>query len=574
MGEILAAMVAFVAFSEFALDLEVRPIWTTLVVIVDVALIALFGMWLALRFWVQREEKLGAFIVSHWLDILIFGACVGIFFLAPRAAAVPVCIRLTFAGLFSIASGTVGRRFKLNRLRPSQTLALSFLGLIGAGAVLLTFPAATVDGQGATLTDAVFTMASATSVTGLIVQDTGTYWTPFGLGVLIFVMQTGAIGIMVLAASFAVLVGGRLPMDQQEGLEEAGFGNLLDLNTLEGLKRLILSITAATLAIEFLGGLLMFGGWALGLMELRPEYDTWGRALFWCMFHSISAFCHAGFSLEPDSLSSFVRNPFVGGLFALLITLGAVGFPVLADLVPRRDHSGKLHLTPRRLWRQFHIQTKVVIAATLVLNVFGMVTWLFFEYDRSLRGLSAFHKVAASLFQSISLRSAGFNTIDIGAIGAPMLVISLLLMFIGSAPASTGGGVRVTTATVVLLSVRTMLRGREDVEVFGRTLPKTLVYRSIAIVLAGGFFAGLLTIVVLATQTHLPLDKLLFETMSAYGTVGLSMGVTSELDTTGRWVMSLAMYVGRVGPLTMALAVGERLSAKTYRYPEGRMAVG
>ncbi|MCP4501786.1 MAG: Trk family potassium uptake protein [Deltaproteobacteria bacterium] len=567
-------LISFVAVAEFALSPAEDFHLQNALTVVNMCLVSGFLAWVSLHYYVGRRIWLD-FFVEQRVNILLVVISLILSAFSPRAGGVCVVARLLLSGAqLSLQKIFGGQSQRVARLSPSRTLALSFAALISIGAALLMVPAATTDGLGASLTDAIFTTSSATSVTGLVVQNTGTYWTPFGLGVLLLVMQTGAIGIMVLAAAFAVLVGGRLPSMQLGSLDEAGFGTLQDLNSVEGLKSLVLSITAATVVIELIGALLLFTLWGVGGMPLDAPYDTPLMAAWWCMFHSISAFCHAGFSLESDSLMRWASNPAVNVLFMSLITLGALGFPVLADLWPKRDPQERWVLHPQRMWRRFHIQTKVVLVATAVLNLGGMLFFLFFEYDGALHGLSVFGKLNAASFQSVTLRSAGFNTVPWSGISGSTLLFSLVWMFIGSAPASTGGGIRMTTAMVVLMAVRAMLRGRDDVELFGRRLPQSIVYRSIAILLVAAGLITFFAICILATQTHLPFDKLLFETMSAFGTVGLSMGITADLDTTGRWLMSAAMYVGRVGPLTMALAIGARMSHRDHRYPEGKIAVG
>jgi trk system potassium uptake protein TrkH len=565
-------VVSLVIGAEFALDLDQNPRLQDAVIVTDIFLVTAYTLWVALSAWENRERFL-PWLVEERLNIILVLLAVGLMAWVPRAGLIGVVTRLVIAGI-AWAMGTRGGRAasRVSNFSPSQTLALSFLGLIGVGAVFLLLPAATADGLGTSLTDAIFTMSSATSVTGLIVPDTGTYFSNFGLAVILVVMQTGAIGIMILAASFAVLVGGRLPFRGEASVvEEAGFHEVQDIGTVEGIKRLALSVTGLTLVIEAIGVAFLYFFWATDLMPLRPQYDNPKSALWWCVFHSISAFCHAGFSLEPDSLMAWQENQLVTGVFMVLITLGAFGFPVLADIFRRGSWTGRSF---QMIGGRWHIQTRVGLVATFSLNLLGMLATLFFEYDQSLAGLSIPAKINASLFQSITTRSAGFNTVDIGAITMPTLIVFVAFFFIGSAPASTGGGIRITTAAVVLLAVRAMLRGRDDVEVFGRTLPKSIVYRSIAIVLIGGGLLTGMTILVVATQDHLSFEKLLFESASAFGTVGLSMGITSELDAVGKWLIAILMYIGRVGPLTLALAVGERAVPKGYRYPEGRMAVG
>jgi trk system potassium uptake protein TrkH len=571
-----AILVTLIVAAEFGTVLEQQRLLLAAVTALDIVLVGAFLVYVgvgALR--ARRARALAAWMIARRVDLLLLAICIGTVWFEPRAAVIPIVMRIVVDVVSrAIARGRERRTAGAPALRPARALALSFIGLITGCALLLILPAATVDGQGATLTDAFFTASSATSVTGLVVQDTGSYWTNFGLIVILVTIQVGAIGIMVLAAAFAVLVGGRLPGSQQEGLSEAGFGDLVNLSTIDGLKQLTVSVTGLTLAIEGVGALVIYAMWAVGWLELREAYDSWDTALWWSVFHSISAFCHAGFSLEPDSLVAWRDHYVFNIVMILLITLGAVGFPVLADLLPRRGRKMAASRGLHGVWHRFHMQTKVVLLMTLVLNVIGMIAYLYFEYDRSLDGLSVPSKVMAALFQSVSTRSAGFNTVDIGVIAIPTMFVCVVWFFIGSAPGSTGGGVRVTTATVVVMAVRAMLRGRDDVELFGRTLPKSIVYRSISIVLIAGLLCATFLVMTTASQEHLPLDKLIFETISAFGTVGLSMGVTSELDTSGRWLMTVLMYFGRVGPLTLALAVGERVGTRRYRYPEGRLAVG
>lgn len=561
----------FCVLSEFFVDLKSYPVWLEVVRWVNVVMLALFVAVLALRA-VQNRRQISRWAAGEVVNIAIGGAAFILLFTVPRAGVLAIGFRVVLSALDWLFSTELGRKaLEFKELRPSQSLALSFLGLIAFGSALLLFPAATVDGKGASLVDAAFTMSSATSGTGLAVQDTGSYFTVFGLLVLLFVIQVGSIGIMVFAASFAVLVGGRLPGHEAATLEEAGFGDLLDVSTVEGMRRLIYSVTLATLVIEIFGALSLTLCWATGLLELRPQYDNLPGAIWWASFHSISGFCHAGFSLEPDSLTKWVADPLICGIFVVLITLGGVGFPVMADLYPNRKRG---NLSWRAWWRRLHIQTRVVLLATAIFYAVGTMTFLYFEYNGALAGMSVMTKINAAFFQSVSLRSAGFNTIDFSLVSFPTVIIASFFMFVGTAPASTGGGVRLTTIAVMLMAVRAMLRNREDVELMGRRLPKDIVYRSFSVVLiASAMIVGFL-IFLGATQPSLRMEQQIFEAFSAFGTVGLSMGATGELDTTGKWLVTLLMYFGRVGPITLALAVGEKIGNREHTYPTGRIAVG
>ncbi|MFZ9887079.1 MAG: TrkH family potassium uptake protein [Myxococcota bacterium] len=562
----------FVVGSEALIDLSAATLHGQIVVALDVAVVVGFAVWTAMRTLRVDLATLRDFLREERVNLLLIALSLMLLPLAPRVSAAVVIARLAFSLAAGALNTALGRRaVAFANLRPPLAVAVSFLGMIGMGTVLLMFPAATRDGHGASLVDAAFTISSATSVTGLVVQDTGTYWSPFGLAVISLWIQFGAIGIMALAAAFAVFAGGRLPVRTMEGLDALGMGGMIELSTVAGLKRLIIAITGATLVIEFVGGLMLFGLWALGWMPLPPEYDSLGGAIWWSLFNSLSAFCHAGFVLSADSLVPYASNTLVNLVFLVLITLGGFGFAVIADL--QQPELWRRYRQPRRLWQGMHIQTRMVLIATLVLNLAGMLAFLVFEYDGAMSHLGLIGKLNAALFQSVTLRSAGFNTIDIAALAAPSVVVCMLFMFIGSGPGSTGGGVRVTTAYVVVMAIRAMLRGRDEVEAFGRTLPKVIVYRSISIVLIAGLLVAVFLIALSWTQT-VHYDRNAFETMSAFGPVGVSMGVPSELDSVGKWLIAILMYFGRVGPLTLALAIGERATPRTYRYPEGRVAVG
>jgi len=567
-GAILVAC-AFVIFAEFFWDLRADATMRVAVSVVDLLLVVGFAGFVGFRAALSTDKR--SFFVEHRIDILLLAVSIIVAVMAPRAGAIGVILRIAIFETRELLDRTLlGRASALLRLRPSQALAVSFAALIAMGSFLLLLPAATQNGAGLSLTDAAFTIASATSVTGLVVVDTGSTFSTFGLVVILVTIQIGAIGIMVLAAAFAVLVGGRVASSSRETLTEAGFGEMVDVGTAVGLRRLVFSVTFMTLAIELIGALALYACWITNIMELDAAYDTPLAALWWCAFTAISAFTHAGFSLDASNAMRFVSNVPVNIVVVWLIFVGSLGFPVIADLTTRRSLKNR---GLRGLWRAFHLQTRVVLIASVVLAAVGTLAFLFFEFDGALAGLSIPTKVMSSFFHSMSARSAGFNTVSLNDLTTPTVIVFVILFFIGSAPGSTGGGVRVTTFAVVVMSVRAMLRGRDDVELLGRTLPKVIVYRSIAIVLVAGAILAVLLVLMTATQS-LPFEKLLFETFSAFGTVGLSMGITGELDGIGRWILTIAMYFGRVGPLTLALAVAERQTSRAYRYPEGRVAVG
>jgi len=459
------------------------------------------------------------------------------------------------------------------QLKPSQTLALVFGGIIVVGTGILMLPASTADGHGTNFYDAFFTMTSSVSQTGLTVLDTGSFFSVFGQVIILIGMQIGGLGIMILSGAFAVLVGGQLPARQAVGLGSLGAteGMMAQRsNSGEEMRWLFASIAKTTLWFEALGVLVFYVLWLTGLLDLPSRFDNPGGALWWSVFHSVSGFCQGGFTLTPDSLSRWVANPAVNLTFIILITVGGLGFYVTGDLARSNWKEIK---SPRMLWKRLQLHTKIVLATSLFMNMIGALVYLFFEYDKSLSHLDPGTKVLASAFQAVTLRSAGFNTVPIEMIAAPTVLLALVFMFIGSGPGSTGGGIRVTTACISVASLRAMVFGRKEVEIFGHTIPQGTVYKSMSVIFIYALLVSVALIVVTANESG-SFDVLAFEVMSACGTVGLSMGATKELNEAGKVMTSVMMYIGRVGPLTIALAFAEKVDARSYRYAEEPLDVG
>jgi trk system potassium uptake protein len=554
---LLFLLVALILPLEFFYDLKKEPLLLQIVTALDIVLLFTFFVILGLRAYRKRAFILDV-IIDNKADVAYL--LVIVFFLfAVRLAAGLVIVRLLIAFLMRSLETRRGARLLASlNLRPSQTLALSFVGLIMTGTLLLTFPAATTDGKGASFINALFSMTSASCVAGLAVYDLGLDFTRFGQAVILFGMQAGGLGIMVLSAAFAVLVGGSIPSRRQ-----AGLGEVLDISTPEGLRSLIRSVTAATVITEFVGALVLFILW----QDYIPKASD---RLWWAIFHAVSAFCNCGLSLSSNNLEPFVNQPLVCIIFMILITIGGIGFFVISDLTnPDVWRVKKIGA----IWNRLQIQTKIVLTATVILDCAGMLLFLFFEYDGALHGLSVDSKIIASLFHSISLRSAGFNVVSLTHIAGPTVIFSIAFMFIGASPGSTGGGIKTTTAAVSVMALRAMLRGREEVELLGRRLPSSIVSRSLSVFLVALMVVFVFLTLLLATQP-IRFENLFFETVSAFGTVGLSMGTTHLLDNTGKLLIVCVMYVGRIGPLTLALAVGERRMAQGYRLPKGRIAIG
>lgn len=442
--------------------------------------------------------------------------------------------------------------------KPAKLLALSFLSIICLGTLFLTFPWATPKEEpGGGFVDALFTATSATCVTGLIVQDTPTYFSRFGQTVILMLIQIGGLGIMTISTSMALIFGRSMSMRGRRAMQE-----VMDAAHPRDLREILLYVVRMTFIAELAGFLLLLARW-------RTELGGIARGAYWALFHSVSAFCNAGFSLFSDSLIGYRGDLAVNAIVVGLIVLGGIGFVVVSDVL-RMD---VLRKGPRRAIFRISLHTRLALLVTFLLLSAGTISLFFFEFDNILLRMPISEKLLTAFFQSVTPRTAGFNTVDIASLNKVSQLLLIILMFIGASPGSTGGGIKTTTFGVLVLSVRSMLLGRREVEAAGRTIPREIVYKATSIVVIS-FSVVVLFLILLLFMEEAPFLDLLFETMSAFGTVGLSMGVTSNLTTPGKLAIILLMFTGRIGPLTLALAVGERARRATYRYPDGRVMVG
>ncbi len=444
-------------------------------------------------------------------------------------------------------------------LSPSQFLAFSFAGIILAGGVLLSLPFAAAPGRHVSILDAFFTSVSAVCVTGLISVDTPVDLSLFGQIVVLLLIQAGGLGYMTLSTVFAAALGRSVTLQERLTLQEA-----LNVQNMEGLVRFARTVLRLTLAFELAGALILALNWwpTLGL----------GRALWYGLFHAVSAFNNAGFALWSDSLISWRGDVVVNAVVTALIIAGGLGFFVWAELLGGRKHEIK---------RSVH--TRLVLAATAALLVGGTVAFLALEWfnPATLAPLSLKDKLLTAWFQSVTARTAGFNTIDIGAMTVPSLFVMMALMFIGASPGSTGGGVKTSTFAITLAALWATVRGQDDTVVFKRRLAPELVAKAFFVSLIAFVTMNGVAWLLLLTEGR-DLLKTLFETVSAFGTVGLSMGengapvsLSAFFSPIGKVLVMLIMFVGRLGPLTLAIAVARRSAAQAkLRYPEGKILVG
>ena len=451
------------------------------------------------------------------------------------------------------------------RRRPIQLLAISFVLMISLGTVLLILPAATADGRGAPIVDALFTSTSAVCVTGLIVRDTQFFWSRFGQWIILALVQLGGLGIMTFSASVIALLGGRLGMYGRQTMGEV-VDDSRDIDIAHSLRYILLF----TLLAEALGFAVLFLHW---LNRTARPID----ALFNALFHAVSAFCNAGFSVFSTNLVAFRTDVVVNLTVIGLVVLGGLGFSVVHEVFNRGNLRAWLWRLARRPGSspvpRLSVHAFLVFRMSALLLLAGAILFFFFEYDNALAQLPLGGKFLASLFQSVTPRTAGFNTIPFDGVKPITLFIVVLLMLIGASPGGTGGGVKTSTVAVLFLTLRNLVAGRAEVEVRGRSIGRDTVYRAAAITIGAGTILALVFAALLVTE-QLPFLDLLFEAASAFGTVGLSTGVTPLLSVPGKLSIILLMYIGRLGPLTLALAMRARSSRLSLQYPQARVIVG
>jgi trk system potassium uptake protein TrkH len=445
---------------------------------------------------------------------------------------------------------------------PSRGLAsplsvpFGFLLLIALGTLLLLLPASNQQDGFTPLLTALFTAASAVTVTGLVVVESATYWSPLGQAVLWVLILVGGMGWLTLAGFLLVILGQRITLPQRLALREplgtAQIGEVI---------RLVRNTMLSFMAFQMVGAVLL----TLHFHDLFTW--SWPKALGQGLFHAVSGFTNAGFTILPDSvsLSLFSGDLTVLTVMGLLILLGGLSFPVMADMLRLRRFS------------RFSLDTKIVLVGSVALWLLGALVIFAFESSepRTLGLIGVLDQVVNAAFHSISARSGGFSTVDVGAMVPATAFFVTGLMFVGSASASVGGGIRLNTLGVLVATVSAALRGRRNITLFRREVAQDQVHRAIAVVTVAGAFVFLLAFVLTFTESHQEFIDLFFEVVSAIGTVGLSRGVTPELTAVGKLLIISAMALGRMGPLMLALALAQREQAvPLYRNPRERVKIG
>ena len=438
----------------------------------------------------------------------------------------------------------LNKKFKLNAV---QVLVIGFAIVILTGALLLTLPISSADGTPTSFIDSLFTSTSATCITGLITLDTATHWSTFGKVVIITLIQVGGLGFMAFTTLFALILGKKITLKQRLIMQEA-----MNTFSIQGLVSMMRYILIFTFSVEFIGAMLLS-------TQFIPMFGV-SKGIAFSFFHSISAFCNAGFDLMGNfsSLTGVYDNSVIILTIGSLIIVGGIGFSVWVDIYKNKD------------LKKLSLHSKLVLSMTAILIVGGAILMFIFEFNNpnTMGPMGAKDKILSSVFAAVTPRTAGFNSISTSDMTLAGRSLTIILMFVGASPGST------STAGILLMTVICVIRGREDTEIFKKRINKDLVYKAFTIVtLSLGIVIGV-TMILSITEVGASLEYLIYEVVSAFGTVGLTLGLTPNLTTIGKVMVALTMYCGRVGPMTLFLALTNRKKNKGIRYPEDKILVG
>lgn len=445
-------------------------------------------------------------------------------------------------------------RHGYHRLNQVQYIALGFFFIILAGSLILMLPIASRSGEWTPFLDSMFTATSATCVTGLVVYDTFTHWNVFGQLVILLLIQIGGLGFITVGVGFSMAFRRRIGLRQRDLLKES-------INAMEigGIVKLSRKIFLGTALCEGVGALLL-------ATRFIPEFGL-VKGIYYSIFHAISAFCNAGFDLmggqQPyASFTAYATDPVINITLMLLIIVGGLGFVVWSDVVSKRFH-----------WKNYCLHTKMVISVTLILIFGGALLLFLFEQGGTIKGMSTGEQILTSLFGSVTARTAGFNTVDTGALKPESKLLTTALMFIGGSPGSTAGGVKTTTIAVILIYVISNLRGESGCNVFHRRIGDEVIKRA-SMVFCLNLFLGLTSVTLILATSSLRMSDVLFEVYSAISTVGMTTGITRDLNVVGRIIIMILMYCGRIGSMTFALSFVAKPETKGLSLPEEKITIG
>ncbi|MEK4497189.1 TrkH family potassium uptake protein [Ureibacillus sp. FSL W8-0352] len=443
---------------------------------------------------------------------------------------------------------------RIKNITPFQLLVSFYFIAILISFLLLRIPAVYKDGKEVSIIDTLFTAVSAISVTGLTVFDISETFTNFGMIVLLIILQLGAIGVMSIGTFIWLLIGKRIGMRERQLI-------MIDFNQhhLAGVVRLLKEIVKILFIIEALGALILS-------VHFKRYFESWSEAFKHGIFASISATTNSGFDITGHSFEPFYSDYFVQFITMILIVLGAIGFPVLVEL--------KHFLMKKNPAFRFSLFTKITTVTYGGLFILGTLVVLFIESFHSLKGISWHEKIFVAMFHSVSTRSAGLTTMDIGMFNEATNIFLSFLMFVGSSPSSVGGGIRTTTFAIAILFLINFANGRKEIQVFGREICMDDILRSFVVIILAFFMVMISTMILVVTEPHGTATQIIFEITSAFGTCGMSLGLTEKLSTAGKLVIMTLMFIGRVGLISFLFTLGGKAQTPKYRYPEERIIIG
>lgn len=434
-----------------------------------------------------------------------------------------------------------------------QVLALGFIIVIFLGAILLSLPIASVSRQSTNFIDCLFVSTSSTCVTGLITVDTGTHWSYFGKTVILFLIEIGGLGFMTIATLIALLARRKIDFEQRIVMQES-----MNLFKLQGIVKMTRYILVFTFSVQSIGALILS-------TQFIPMFGI-KKGIYYSIFHSISAFCNAGIDLFGGfrSLTPYYNNSVIIITIGLLIVIGGLGFFVWSEIYEYRRT------------KKLSTHSKVVISTTLILIIGGSILMYIFEYNNyaTMGNMTFKDKALSSFFAAVTPRTAGFNSISTSDMTTAGRFLTIILMFIGGSPGSTAGGIKTTTLALLVMTVLCVVRSKSDTEIFKRRIDKVRIYKAFALTAISLTLVVIVTMILCITEKGASLEYILYEVTSAFGTVGLTLGLTTKLSTVGKIAIIITMYCGRMGPLTVATALSRRNSPNKIKYPKDKILIG
>lgn len=446
---------------------------------------------------------------------------------------------------------------KKKNTSPFKILAIGFLSVILTGAILLTLPAATQSGVSTSFLDSIFTATSAVCVTGLVVLDTGTHWSSFGQGIILTLIEIGGLGFMAMSTFFAMVLGKRISLRERLVMQEA-----YNTFSLQGIISHVRYMLIFTVTVQLSASLIL-------MTQFIPIYGI-GTGIYYGIFHAISGFNNAGFDLLGNftSITVFNENKIILITLAIVINIGGLGYLVLREII-----SG---IRTKRKLKNFSLHAKVVLTISAILLSVGTVAMLIFEWNNptTIEHMSFGNKLTNAFFSAVTPRTAGFNSISTSDMSPAGKLLTMGYMFVGGSPGSTAGGVKTTTLGIVIFTLISVLKGRQDAEIYKRRISQSTVFKAMAIFMLGINIVIVGVMILSITEIGASFETILYEVISAFGTVGLSQGLTPTLSSVGKVTIAVIMYLGRVGPLTVMLALAGKQEKVNIKYPEGKILIG